>query len=579
MDKTSLTMDASALMGSPTGTVVTPSGLHVPQHSFETLVKAEARKLAKETNNFPQLFSKMWLASNMIAHGAREKPVGTPSFKTLYLAAENSFIDRILIQARADQNKQIWQRALFGKQVGFKVVHDRHSDPEFEETDEIRRRCREMEELLADPTPEKFRPLYPNGMRIHGGLKDFITRMVRAELIIDRKVMYRYPRRDGRGYAAFHWIPGETLRPVHEGLKEWAEKHEVGKRVTERTMENVWRKTGLDLYDKDYCQLVDGEIVAAFTDKEISLHIANPSDRIDRHGYGESRLEISLDVTATLMMAWKYNRELFNTNYPEHLLTVSGDYNKEGFEAFKQMIMAETGGPVNHRLPMIPSGDESFKVEAHKLRDTPKDMLFDQFFRMMVNLKCASYGAHPSIMNFTMESGGGSGSPMFGHGSAETEIEFSKEHGFKPALLDQCEWLTDALVKPSYQDLRVILEGLDEEDEKERLELMTTRGKSHKSRNELRIMEGDEPVGDPDDPDNPWNYPSDAPLSTYITTMVTKKQMEAGESGLGDEFEEEPEAGADELLHDEQGIVEEPKGDMFKSDRGGDLYLEITIDD
>lgn len=397
--------DLSALLQHD-GMMQTAAGLIVPAASAEPFIKSEARKIAAEEDNKrkPYLFSQYALYQNMANWGARDKPRGSASLGDLQEAAKKSFIDAILIQARTDQNKMIWQRGVEGKQVGFKVVHERYDDPKFKPTEDVDRRCREMEEILSDPTPFKFKHLYPLKRQIHeGGLKDFISREVRAELIIDRKCMYRYKRRNGKGYAAFHWLPGESIKPVHEAIKEWAsrnpDKSDPLRKITisQQTFDRMSATTGFDIANSDYVQIIDGQVTGAFTEDEISIHIANPSDEVNTFGWGYSRLEMSLDVTATLLYAWRYNQEIFKTNYPEQVLAITGNYDKQGLEAWKQQVLGEAGGPGNNwRLPIIASESGSefgdgFDIKAFKLREAPKDMLFDQLFRMLVAIKCFKY--------------------------------------------------------------------------------------------------------------------------------------------------------------------------------------------
>lgn len=521
----------------------TPAGLIVSGRSMEPLIKAEAKKEAARIageNSLAKIFSPFALAQNMIAYGAREKPLGTPSFEILREAAKKSFVDAILIKTRVKQQKMIWQRALDGKQVGFKVVHDRHDDRDFKVTPEIQKRCDEMEMMLSDPTPVRFREYYPSGQRIHSGLKNLIASLVRAELIIDRKVLQRYPRSDGKGYAAFHWLPGDTIKPVDEMVKEWARKNEKGGKVGRFSAEKASAASGFDLVGSAYVQVVDGHIVAAFTDEDITVHISNPSDEINRFGFGESDLETSLDVTATLLYAWRYNQEMFKTNYPEQLVTVSGNIDKAGLASFKQQILGEAGGIGNNwRLPIIPvENKDDFDMKAVKLRESPKDMLFDQFFRFMIMFKAAAFGCHPSVLNFSLDSGGSKG--LNSH-DPTNEISHSEDYGLKPSLLDLCEWFTSELVKPRYDDLRVILIGLEDEDEKGAVELLSTRTKGWKSRNEARMHEGDLPRGFwvPDDKyaglsdedkqkfdSNPWNMPADQPLAAAMTQVSMMGQAE-----------------------------------------------------
>jgi hypothetical protein len=593
--------------------VETPGGLLVSAQSIEPLIKSEARKLAAEQgNNTPAFFSKHQLFQNMMYYGARAKPQGTPNFASLYEAANTSFIDRILVRARSNRYKQIWQKAVTGKSVGFRVVHEQYDDPKWRPTDDIIRRCKEMEDLIADPTPTEFTRFYPQGVVPHeSGIKDMVARLVRAELIIDRKVLYRGRRRDGKGYAFFHWVPGQSVYPVHEALKRYEEKHRKPGDKTKMGFDQLVNRAsasyGVDLTDKDYIQIDKvGEICGAFTADEISIHIANPSDEMDRFGFGESPLEISLDVTAMILDAWRYNQELFNSNYPEAFLEVVGEYDKLGLEAFKLQMAADSGRGNNKRLPVIASsgdqnqGADAMKFNVHKLRDNPKDMQFDNLFRMMCNIKCAAYGDHPSVINFIMDGGGG-GSSLFGH-SPKDEIESSKEHGFLPSLLDMASWLTRSIIKPTYSDLKLIIEGFDQGDEKQRQDIFLNKIKTYQTKNEARMADGSEPEGfwlpkeeydklAEDDPKraqydgNPYNYPADAPVATYITALASKAQMESMQQPGGD-----PDADPDDPNGDGGDPNQPPEDDGSPWAAAGDQsmpmqksrpevkYLKISIE-
>ena len=563
----------------------TPAGLIVSGQDYDALVKAEARSLQKQPDKNASRFFSNYAFQNMVAYGAREKPAGTINFESLRQAASKSFVDKILIRARKDQMKSIWQRAIDSKQKqpGFKVVHDRAEDKDFEVTDDINKRCREMEEFLSNPTPVEHVDVFPHGVRVHNGLKDLVSRLIAAELVIDRKVIRRYNRRDGKGYAAFHWLPGDTIKNVDESVGEWAEKNEPGKKITRNTVKKMSYDSGFDISQSAYVQMVDGMVVEAYTEDEISVHISNPSDELNRWGYGESRLELSLDLTTTLLYAWQYNKEIFKTDYPESIISIVGDYDKEGLAAFKQQVLGESGGVGNwHRSPVIAAGEgvdkQNFKVETMKLRDTPKDMMYDQLFRFMIMFKCAAYGAHPTLLNFSTDGGGQGG--LFGH-NPKDEIAESKEHGLKPSLLDFCEWWTQDLIKPRYDDLKLVLVGLDDDNEKEVLELREKRGKNYITRNEARMEEGLKPIGDMNDQKNPWNFPNDAPIPNYLNTFDMEGGGEGGEGeDLGDDLdvEEEDTEGAEEnegkTLFDKKPAEDE---DIEKSQRET-KFLKITVD-
>ena len=580
--------------------VQTPAGIMVTPGAVDSLVKAqaaeEARKIAKdEDQKRGALFSR--LIANMGMYGAREKPQNTPNFQTLRLASKASFVDAILIRARVDQTKRIWTRTFSDEKIGFRVVHERHDDPDYKGSKADDARCREVEELLMDPTPagDNYLQFYPHHIRPHGRIKDLVAVLTKAELVIDRKVIRRIKRADGKGYAAFHWLPGETIKNVDEALKEWAKKNETDGKVNRYTAERASYATSLDLTRSSYVQVIDGMPVDAFYPEEISVHISNPSDELNRWGYGESRLELSMDITATLMYAWNFNKEMFKTNYPESILTVQGDFDKEGLQAFKQMLLADTGLAGNYwRLPVIPSQNmDNFKLEAHKLRETPKDMLFDQFVRLLIMMKAAAYGAHPTILNLQTDSGNGAGS-IFGHNPSE-EIEFSKEHGLIPAVTDMCEWLTDSIVKPRYPDLKLIVVGLEKEDEKQTVDLRATRSSKWVTRNEARMEEGKPPLGFWVEPEeykklsdgdkakydqNPWNYPSDVAIPNYINTFQMASQGQ--DDDQPDDQEQNPGGQPDDGQGQQwQDNYQDPYAvpQPIEKSRRERKFIEITIED
>lgn len=526
----------------------TPAGLLVSSRSIDSLNKAvaeESRKIAaEEEEKRGTLFSK-YMLQNMSLYGAREKPQGTPGFRTLYQASRQSFVDAILIRARVDQMKRIWKHTYDAAKVGYKVVHIRHDDPTFKGSKEIDDRCREMEVLIDDPCPEKYTQFYPNRVRPHSRIKELVASLTKTELIIDRKCIRRMKRADGKGYAAFYALPGETVKNVDEAMKEWAAKNAKkngGKKtVNAATAYQMSAATGFDLTKASYVQIVDGLLVDAFTSDELSIHLSNPSDEINTFGYGISRLEVSLEITATLMAAWSFNREMFKTNYPEAILSVAGDFDKEGLQAFKQMLIGDTHGAGNYwRLPVIPSGSvDGFKIEAHKLRDTPKDMLFNEFVRLLIMLKAAAYGAHPSTLNLQMDSGAGGNS--LGNASPIDEIEFNKELSLIPSIEDMTSWLTDAIIKPRYNDLKLIVTGIEKDDEKLTVDLRTARVSKWMTKNEARMEEGKAPIGDPLDDSNPWNYPSDVPITNYLSVfqMLGQPQGDPGDDQQDDSQDED----------------------------------------
>lgn len=112
--------------------------------------------------------------------GALRKPMDTPPYGLLRQVARESLIDAAIIARRIEDTKGLSRKVIVpGKQRGWRVVHRRFDDPNFDSnTPEISRRCNEMEQLVANP-----HKVY------HKTFRDFLTIAVQEELIIDRRAM------------------------------------------------------------------------------------------------------------------------------------------------------------------------------------------------------------------------------------------------------------------------------------------------------------------------------------------------------------------------------------------------------
>lgn len=402
--------------------------------------------------------------------GGRRKPSDSVPFTFLRQVARQSLIDRVIIDKRITQMKHFARFVDYpgDKQPGFRVVHRRHGDPTFEETPDITDRCMEVQARLANVTPE-----------ILNGFRDFLTAAVEDYLVLDRVTAVVYRDMMGRP-AQWHLIDATTVKPRLQVLLPWmytnnVDSEPLAAEIVSYDMQRNPRK--IDLSNAAYVQEVEGRFVAAWTSEQMSIFVDTPSTRVNTFGYGTSPLEKSLDGTRAFVMAWNYNIEMFRTNYPEQIIALLGDYDPMGLEAFKRQVLGEVGEQRNWRLPIIPGGPpDQFKLEAIKLRDSPKDMLFGEMLRFMIAMKCAAYSMHPSEVNFSADMG--SQETIFAKGSTEKEVSRATEEGMHTMLDSFCDWMTRAFVVQNYDDLKVIMEGLDRPDEATIVQLADVASKS-----------------------------------------------------------------------------------------------------
>ena len=390
--------------------------------------------------------------------GTLRKPLDTPPYGMLRAVARESLIDRAIISRRIEDVKGLARKIFVpGKQRGWRVVHRRFDDPNFDSnTPDIIRRCAEMEELIENPVST-----------YHKTFRDFLTVSVQEELVIDRRAMV--VSRDKRGRPVdFYLLPGDTILPVLYVIMPWMAKRGISnERVARMMLSEEWsQKTGLtiDITDAEYVQEVDGQIVGAWNKGEIDVEWTNPSGELNRWGFGTSVLEQSLSATSLLLNMFNFNKDLFRPGFPSRMLVLSGDYSAEGLSTFERQILGQGGaGTPKSKMPVLP-GPENMRAQVLDLANTPSDMQFEQFFRLMASIKCAFFGMHPSRLNLSEKASQGA---LFGGANATGEIaETINEEGLYSLLESNADWLTRSLIHPHYDDLTLIFDGITPQDER-----------------------------------------------------------------------------------------------------------------
>lgn len=455
----------------PTKKDLTPEEF-MSKSNMEKMGKEEMRRRGQWFSNYGPTVSNIGAIS-----GTLRKPLDTPPFMMLRQVAKESLIDRAIVSRRVEDVKGLARRITVpGKQRGWRVVHKRFDDPNFDSSEKsIQRRCREMEELI-----EKPKRLY------HKTFRDFLAVSVQEELIIDRRAMVLSRDRKGRP-SGYYLLPGDTILPVLYVLMPWMAKRGItNERVARMILtEEYSLKAGvtIDISDAAYVQEIDGQIVGAWREDEIDIEYSNPSGELNRWGFGSSLLEQSLQATALLLNMFNFNKDLFRPGFPSRMLILSGDYSAEGLSAFERQILGQ-GGPTTpkSKMPVLP-GPENMRAQVLDLTNTPNDMQFEQFFRLMASVKCSFFGMHPSRLNLAEVNPSGI---VMGSGSATHEVSKTiNEEGLYSLLESNADWLTRTLIEPHYDDLLLVFDGLHEESEAAVLQSLQVEG-TWSTMNEIR---------------------------------------------------------------------------------------------
>ena len=477
------------------------AGLHVPgvsESDHEELIKAarQLRSVWPEYGRGQYLseFGGDWAFWQGGGHD--KKPTTTVAFTTLRDRFRNSPIDKAIVNRRQMQVRRVAQRCLVpGKQVGFRVVHERHADPSFIPSPDTIERCNAMERLICNVARDVVRDV-----------KQFSSMMIKEELIIDRKAVIRFLDDDTGLPVGYAPLDGATVLPRIAVLLPFMTK--TGIMDTDKAAEqlsqelrvaNIKDSKGdeIDVTKAAWIQVVNEEIRGAWTKDEMYVDVVNKDIEIDQILYGKSCLEQSLELTDLFISAFMYNLQLFTPNFPEGFISVIGAYDKAGIEAFKRTMLMQSNVAGVSRVPVIPADDDKFKMEYVKLRDTPKDALFAELLRIVIAFKTACYGMHPSEINFSPDGGGQTA--VINEEDEGAAQEKATEDGFYSVLDNLAGMWTDSLIRPYFDDLQVIWEGLSNDNEAGRVDLNKQKLEAYATLGEIRGTENAYQLIIPDD--------------------------------------------------------------------------------
>lgn len=217
------------------------------------------------------------------------KPATTLAFGTLRDKYRNSPIDKLIVMRRQMQIRRVANRCIVpGKQVGFRVVHERHADPQYVPSAETLERCQLMERLICNVARDVCRDV-----------KQFAAMVIKEELVIDRKVMLKFlDDKTGKpvGYAP---IDGATILPRIAKLLPWMERHGIRDAAQAASMysdelrvQGIRAANGkeIDLTKAAWIQVVNEEIRGAWSKDEMDVDIVNRDIELDQIQIGRAHV-------------------------------------------------------------------------------------------------------------------------------------------------------------------------------------------------------------------------------------------------------------------------------------------------
>lgn len=245
-------------------------------------------------------------------------------------------------------------------------------------------------------------------------------------------------------------------------------------------------------------QVVQGNLRAAYTYDDLIYVPRNPRTEVLYGGYGNSEVELLVNVVTGFLNAMTYNQKYFDSNsIPKGLLHLSGDYSADDLNSFKRYWNSMVKGINNAwTLPVMVSKNQESKASFENFGVEVNEIMFAKWMTFLTSIICAIYGIAPDEINFESFTAGTS---SLSGSDTEEKLINSKDKGLRP-LLSHFEDLFSDYVVSEFSDKYVFrFSGLDEKDEAqvwEEEKALLTVNEARKARNwdEIKDEWGEAPL-------------------------------------------------------------------------------------
>ena len=221
-----------------------------------------------------------------------------------------------------------------------------------------------------------------------------------------------------------------------------------------------------------YCQIWGTEIQQnPFTNQdivyypwELAFAVRNKNTDILKNGYGESELEILLNIVTWILYSFEYNGSIFkNGANPKGIMNIkNGGGGQDVINDFREAWRHMVGGPNNmHKIPVF----EGIDLEWIDLQLKNNDMEFQGWLEFLIVMFCAVYTIDPSELGFEFKSA----SKIFGQDGQKQRLEHSRDKGLKPLLEFLQKVISKYIVTELNPDFEFIFTGISVEDEEQKI--------------------------------------------------------------------------------------------------------------
>lgn len=323
-----------------------------------------------------------------------------------------------------------------------------------------------------------------------------------------------------------------------------------------------------------YVQVYDETVIAEFPADALCFGIRNPNTSLRTNGYGESEIELMVNVVTALLYNFSWNTKAFSQGTAARgILNLRGTVPDSQLEAFRRswyQMLAGTGNAF--RTPIISHDD----VQWINLQSSNRDMEFGAWMDWLVKVACAIYQIDPAEINFVYGNSG-QASQMFA-ASASERATASRDRGLRPLLRSMATWLNRFVVTRLDPRLKLEFTGLSERSVDQDADLAKKQVGYLKTIDEIRA-ESDLPAL----PDKRGDVILDPTYLQWYQLRAQEQQQQQQQQGAGGAPEQDGgQQGAGGGMLDSSPWADEQgdggQGEGQGQDQGGEMQEALTVD-
>lgn len=218
----------------------------------------------------------------------------------------------------------------------------------------------------------------------------------------------------------------------------------------------------------------------------------------------------------------QYNTRQVTNAAPDGLLDLGESARPEQIEKFQSYWLSEVAG--KGAMAFI-GGTKGAKFVP--FRGSNRDMQYQEWLMYLVRKIAAVYGISPQDLGLTFD---------INRATSETQMEMTEDRGLRPLLALVQDYFTREIVWDASNGgtvnnlaFRFTRLNIKESMSKANINKLALAGMPWKPVNEARMDEGRPPLGDPNDPENPYNkLMANTPLGVVtVDDVMTAKEVAA----------------------------------------------------